>query len=139
MPSGESNNKGASPIKAGLRCKCPYCHKGRLFKSYLKVASHCNHCGADLSQEDSGDGPAPFIMLIVGFIVMGLALFVELKYSPPYWLHMVLWLPLSSLLIYMLLQPLKEVMINLQFHHSARGTTHKDVINKEENISDDDT
>ena len=126
MDKGQ-NNIEVSPIKAGLRCKCPVCKDGHLFKSYLKVADRCDNCGADLSREDSGDGTAPFIMIFVGFIVAFLAVYTELKFDPPFWLQMIIWIPISTLLTLGLLQPLKGVMINLQFHHGAKGATAKDV------------
>lgn len=82
-----------SPFSAGLRCRCPRCGVGRLFGGYLTVASRCGHCDLDLAAIDSGDGPAVFVIFIVGPIVTGLALWTEVTYSSPIWLHMVLWLP----------------------------------------------
>lgn len=76
-------------------------------------------CGLDYSFADSGDGPAVFVIMIVGFIVVGLVLFVELSYQPPIWVHLVLWLPLTILLAGGVLRPLKGLMIALQFRHKA--------------------
>ena len=75
------------PIMAGLRGRCPRCGKGRLFSGFLTVAPRCEVCGLDYSFADARDGPAVFVMLIIGFIVVGLALWVEVTYSPPLWLH----------------------------------------------------
>jgi uncharacterized protein (DUF983 family) len=108
-----------SPLLAGFMCKCPNCANGRLFDRFLKVAPSCNACGYDLSQEDSGDGPAVFVILIVGFVVTFAALLVEVKYTPPYWLHAVLWLPLVLGLSFGLLQPVKGLLLAIQFHHGA--------------------
>ena len=58
-----------SPIAAGLACRCPRCGRGRLFDGYLTVAARCSACGLDLSKADSGDGPAVFIIFILGFLV----------------------------------------------------------------------
>ena len=80
-----------SPFLAGLLGRCPRCGKGALFRKYLKVADACGVCGLDFSSEDSGDGPAVFVMSIVGFIVVPAALALELAVSPPVWLHMLLW------------------------------------------------
>ena len=60
-----------SPWVAGLLCRCPRCGKGPLFDGFLSLAKRCTVCGLDYSFADSGDGPAVFIMLIVGFIVTG--------------------------------------------------------------------
>ena len=83
-----------SPYTAGLRCRCPRCGEGRLFAGYLTLAPRCERCNLDFSFADAGDGPAVFVILIAGFIVVGSALVVEATWRPPYWLHAVLWLPL---------------------------------------------
>jgi uncharacterized protein (DUF983 family) len=75
-----------SPIATGLRCKCPRCGEGKLFAGFLTPAPKCERCGLDYSFTDAGDGPAVFVILIAGFIVVAAALVVEVKYQPPYWL-----------------------------------------------------
>ncbi|MEM7026466.1 MAG: DUF983 domain-containing protein [Pseudomonadota bacterium] len=106
-----------SAISTGLRCRCPACGQGPLFLGFLTVRQSCTVCGADLSGQDSGDGPVAFIILIVGAIVVGLALVVEVQSSPPVWLHLLLWLPLTLVLTLALMRPLKGVMIALQYKH----------------------
>lgn len=108
-----------SPLFAGLLGRCPRCGKGALFRSYLKVADGCDVCGLDFSNEDSGDGPAVFVMSIVGFIVVPAALALELAASPPVWLHMLLWLPLSTILTLLILPPFKATLFALQWKHNA--------------------
>ena len=76
-------------------------------------------CGLDYSFADAGDGPAVFVIMIVGFIIVGLVLWVELALQPPIWLHMVVWLPLTVLLAGLVLRPLKGLMIALQFRNKA--------------------
>ena len=109
------------PLQAsiGWRGRCPRCGQGRLFDGFLTVAPRCAICGLDFSFADSGDGPAVFIMMIVGFIVVGLALFVEFTFHPPYWLHAILWIPLVLGLAIGLLRPLKGMMIAQQYKHRA--------------------
>src|SRR5215475_10057012 len=94
-----------SPIAAGLRSRCPRCGKGALFQGFLSVRDRCPVCGLDYSFADSGDGPAVFIMLIVGFIVTGAALIVEVVFQPPYWVHALLWIPLGVGLSLAILRP----------------------------------
>lgn len=108
------------PVLAGISNRCPRCGEGRLFAGFLKFADTCESCGLDISAEDAGDGPAVFIILIVGFIVVPLALAFELSVEPPLWLHVVLWLPLALGLCVALLRPFRGVMFTLQWHHSAR-------------------
>jgi uncharacterized protein (DUF983 family) len=106
-----------SPFSAGLACRCPRCGRGRLFDGYLKVAEKCPVCGLDLSAQDSADGPAVFIIMILGFIVVGLALIVQVTFSPPRWVHLVLWPPVIIAGALAMLPPFKGVMIALQYRH----------------------
>src|SRR5476651_609402 len=84
----------ALPIARGLRGRCPACGEGRLFQGFLKLRPACERCGLDYSFADAGDGPAVFVILLGGAIVVFAALITEVVYQPPYWLHAVLWLPL---------------------------------------------
>lgn len=108
-----------SPFLAGLRGRCPRCGEGRLFSGYLKIAETCETCGLDFRGEDAGDGPAVFIMFAVGFVVVPLALMVEVAFKPPIWLHMLLWIPVSLGLILALLPPFKATLYALQYRHAA--------------------
>lgn len=88
-----------------------------MFQGYLDVHDRCPVCDADLSGQDSGDGPVPFVIFLVGAIVVGLALFSEVRYGLPVWLHLALWLPLASVLVLGLMRPAKALMIALQYKH----------------------
>jgi uncharacterized protein (DUF983 family) len=103
----------------GMRGRCPRCGEGRLFSGLLGIRPRCQACGLDFAFIDSGDGPAVFVIMIVGFIVVGLALFVEFTFAPPYWLHALLWIPLILGLSIGLLRPLKGFLIAQQYRHRA--------------------
>jgi uncharacterized protein (DUF983 family) len=107
-------------LRTGLSGRCPRCGQGRLFQGFLSTRPGCSNCGLSFDFADSGDGPAVFIIMIVGFIVVGLALAVEMSFRPPIWLHMALWLPLTLILGLGMLRPLKGLMIAQQYRHSAR-------------------
>lgn len=109
----------ANWFRTGLRSRCPRCGEGKLFQGFLSLPDSCQVCGLDYGAFDSADGPAVFIMFVAGFIVVGGALFVELAYQPPYWVHAVLWIPLSAVLCLGLLRPFKGWMIALQFKNDA--------------------
>lgn len=108
-----------SPFITGLRGRCPRCGEGRLFQGFLKPRAQCEACGLDFTFADSGDGPAVFIMFIAGFLVVGSALFVELRYEPPFWVHAMLWIPMVLIVCLGLLRPLKGLMIALQYANKA--------------------
>ena len=109
----------ASTLAAGLAGRCPACGRGKLFSGYLTLAPRCNVCGLDYSFAEAGDGPAVFVILITGFIVVGAALFVEMAYAPPYWLHALIWGPFAILLPLLLLRSFKGVLVALQYKHKA--------------------
>jgi uncharacterized protein (DUF983 family) len=90
-----------------------------LFSGFLTVGKGCERCGLDYSFADAGDGPAIFVILISGFIVVGAALIVEVAYQPPFWLHALLWGPLILVVTLLPLRLLKGLLIVLQYHHSA--------------------
>jgi uncharacterized protein (DUF983 family) len=103
----------------GLACKCPRCGTGKLYAGFLNLRPSCESCGLDYAFIDSGDGPAVFIIMIAGAIVVGAALIVEIKYQPPFWLHAALWLPLILVTTLLPLRSMKALLIALQFHHKA--------------------
>jgi uncharacterized protein (DUF983 family) len=108
-------------IRRGLCGQCPNCRRGKLFRAFLKVADRCTACGEDLHHHRADDAPAYFVILIVGHVVVPLALFTEVAYAPPYWLHAVLWLPLTIGLAVGLLQPIKGAIVGWQWAHYMHG------------------
>jgi uncharacterized protein (DUF983 family) len=115
----EQTSTTVSPFRAGITCRCPGCGKGKLFSGLLEVVSQCEVCDLDLAAEDAGDGPAVFVILILGFVIVGLALWVEFTFSPPLWVHPVLWFPLIIGGSVGLLRVFKATLIALQFHHKS--------------------
>jgi uncharacterized protein (DUF983 family) len=109
----------ALPIARGLRGRCPACGQGRLFQGFLSLRPACERCGLDFGFADAGDGPAVFVILIGGAIVVFAALMTEVVYQPPYWVHAALWLPLILLVTLAPLRLVKGLLIALQFHHKA--------------------
>ena len=107
------------PVRAGLSCTCPRCGQGKLFDGFIKLRPQCRSCGLDYSFADAGDGPAVFVILIIGFVVVGLALWMEVTYGPPLWLHFILWIPLTVVLSLVSLRWAKGILISLQYRHKA--------------------
>ena len=114
------NETGQAPVSvfvAGLLCRCPRCGRGKIYDGFLTVAEECGACELKLRAQDSGDGPAVLIIMLLGFVVVGLALFVEVTFEPPYWVHAVLWLPVIVIGSLALLRPLKAATIALHYKH----------------------
>ncbi len=108
-----------SAIAIGLACKCPRCGEGRLYAGFLSLAESCAVCGLDLRKADSGDGPAVFIIFILGFLVVPAAFWVESRFAPPMWVHMAIWPPVILGAALGLLRSMKGVLIALQYRHRA--------------------
>ena len=106
-------------ILRGIACKCPRCGTGKLYAGFLTLKPRCEVCGLDYAFIDSGDGPAVFVIMIAGAIVVAAALIVEVKYQPPFWVHAALWLPLTLAVTLWPLRAIKSLLIALQFHHKA--------------------
>lgn len=108
-----------SSFRVGLAGRCPRCGEGRLFAGYLRVRESCAACGLDFRHHDSGDGPAALIILVLGFVVVGLAGWLEIKLQPPLWFHAILWIPAVLLGTLALLRPLKGWLIAQQYRHRS--------------------
>ena len=118
-----STDGGSVPwFSAGILCRCPRCGQAPLYDGILTIRERCAICGLDLRAQDAGDGPAVFVILILGFIVVGLAALVEIKLEPPLWVHIVLWPGIILGGAIHMLRILKAGLIALQFRHRAAGT-----------------
>jgi len=108
-----------SPYSTGFACRCPRCGQTGLFKGFIDVKPKCEICGLNLSFADAGDGPAIFVMLIAGTIVLGLSLWIGAIFDPPYWLQLLICLPLTAFVCLGLLRPTKSLLVSLQYRNKA--------------------
>lgn len=112
--------KGPTPGAVALRGLCPRCAARTLYKGLAAFAPRCRACGLDFSGFNVGDGPAAFLILIVGAVVTALAVALELSAEPPFWVHIVLWLPLTAALAIGSLRFAKGLLLALEYRHRAR-------------------
>jgi uncharacterized protein (DUF983 family) len=108
-----------SPIAAGLAGVCPRCGQGKLLTGFLKPAPSCSNCGLDFRPDETGDGPVAFVILIWGAIVMGIAFWAEFAFDPPYWLFLLILVPVSIGGAALLMRPAKTLLMAMQLHHGA--------------------
>ena len=111
----------ATAMARGARWRCPACGKGRLFRGFLKVVDDCGHCGEAMHHQRADDAPAYFVILIVGHLVAGLALSIEVAYRPEIWVHWVVLLPLALALCLIGLPTVKGALIGLQWAWRMHG------------------
>ena len=110
-----------SDLVRGLKSRCPYCGRGRLFRAFLKVSEHCGECGEELHHHRADDLPAYCVIFIVGHIMGPLILAVEMAFAPSYGIHLALWLPIGLGLTLGLLQPVKGFIVALQWRMGMDG------------------
>lgn len=115
-----------APALVALRGLCPRCGERTLFAGLATFAPKCRACGLDFSGFNVGDGPAAFLIFIIGGLVVGLAIMVELKASPPWWVHAILWVPLTLVLTVGLLRLSKALLLALEYRHRAREARLQD-------------
>jgi uncharacterized protein (DUF983 family) len=112
-------------MSTGLACKCPRCGKGRLFNGLLEIRDTCSYCGLDLTPHDTGDGGAVFVIMFLGAVTVILALWMEAALEPPIWVHLLVWIPVISIMSIVLLRPFKAILVGLHYknlrHKYERG------------------
>ncbi len=94
---------------------CPRCGEGKLFRSLLDMNDQCSACGLAFTQEEQGDGPAFFAILIIGAVVAIGASVVEIKYEPPFWVHAAIWIPFITIGTVVSLRFLKAALVQMQY------------------------
>ena len=108
-----------SLLHTALACRCPRCGRGRLFQGLLQVRERCEACDLDLRANDAGDGAAAGVILVLGAIVVIMAFWVEFRFEPPLWVHVVLWPVITVPLAVLLMRPAKAALVALQYRHRA--------------------
>lgn len=109
-----------STLNVAVKGLCPRCGAAGLFSGLLRFADRCTNCQLDYRQFNVGDGPAAFLIMIVGAIITIGAIGVELRFSPPFWVHILLWIPLSAILVVGLLRIAKAALLALEYRNRAR-------------------
>ncbi len=120
MAKQQTIDSAISPFAAGLKARCPRCGEGKLYAGMLNPAKECSACRLDYSFIDSGDGPAVFVIFILGFAILGAALIFETAFHPPLWLHAIIWLPVITLACIWALRFTKALMVAIQYKTNAR-------------------
>lgn len=105
--------------KAALFGLCPKCGSKTLFTGVAQFAPECDHCGLDFSRFNVGDGPAGFLTLIIGALMVGLALWLEVSVAPPFWVHMLLWIPLTTIAVVLSLRAAKAALLYAEYTRGA--------------------
>ena len=109
-----------SPARVALQGLCPGCGARTLFRGIATFAPRCRACGLDFAAFNVGDGPAAFLILVVGALITALAIALELAAQPAWWVHAILWLPLALAAVILSLRVAKAALLALEYRHAAR-------------------
>ena len=110
-----------SIVTVGLKGVCPRCGAPTLFDGMIRFASRCPACGLDYDGFNVGDGPAAILTLIIGTLVCIAAISLELTMHPPWWLHVLLWVPITIGLVIGSLRICKGMLIASEYRNQAGG------------------
>lgn len=120
MPEARPQAAGPAPVAVALKGLCPRCGATGLFAGWVKFADSCRACGLDFARFNVGDGPAAFLILILGGLLVALAILVELNFHPPFWLHLLIWTPLTAVAVIGSLRVSKAALLALEYRNKAR-------------------
>jgi uncharacterized protein (DUF983 family) len=125
----ENPKSGGQPgiASAALFGLCPACGARGLFGGLTRFAARCRACGLDFGQFNVGDGPAAFLTLIIGALITGLALWLEIAAHPPFWVHVLLWVPLTALAVVLGLRAGKAALLAAEFQRRAAEAGGQDL------------
>lgn len=110
----------AGVARLAIEGRCPRCEARTLFAGIARFAPRCASCKLDFAQFNVGDGPAAFLVLVVGAIVTTGAIALELGSSPPFWVHVLIWIPVTLVLVLGLLRVAKAALLALEYRNRAR-------------------
>jgi len=128
MAGFEPDAKGQPGIaQAALFGLCPRCGANSLFTGLAQFAPRCSACKLDFSRFNVGDGPAAFLSLIVGAVIVGLALWLEVTWHPPFWVHALLWIPLTAVAVILGLRAGKAALLSAEYRQDAREAGSRDI------------
>ena len=128
MPDDSSETAGRPGlVPVALFGLCPACGSRTLFAGVAQFADRCTVCTLDLTRFNVGDGPAAFLTLIIGAVIVGLALWVEVAFSPPFWVHALLWIPLTAGAVIWGLRVGKAALLGMEFSRNAREAGSSDL------------
>jgi uncharacterized protein (DUF983 family) len=115
----DTNWAPISPYTTGIRGRCPRCGQGHMFNGFLTLRTRCEVCDLDYSFADPADGPAFFVICFACVPSVALAVWIEVAFQPPFWVHMLISLPFLLATCILPLRPLKGWLVASQYFYKA--------------------
>ena len=124
--SGPRDLPAPRPVDVALKGLCPRCGAPTLFAGWIGFAPACRACGLDFSAFNVGDGPAALLILVLGGAIVAAVIVLELSVSPPFWVHVLIWVPLSAAAVVAALRVAKAALLALEYRNKAREARSED-------------
>ncbi|MFN3619265.1 DUF983 domain-containing protein [Sphingorhabdus sp.] len=128
MTTDHSIEGQPSIAKAALFGLCPQCGDKTLFAGLGQFADKCTNCGLDYSSYNVGDGPAALLTMVIGALIIVLALIVDSAFRPPFWVHVVIWVPITAALTVITLRMAKAALLAAEHRNRAREAGKSDLL-----------
>lgn len=109
-----------SPWRTGIKCVCPHCGRGKLFKGFLEFNLRCDQCDTRFDNSGSGDGPAFFVMFAIAILITPPVLVTQIVFDPPVWVQTLVWGPVILAGSVGLLRPFKATLFALEAQHRPK-------------------
>ena len=127
MTNKQSTEGQPSIAKAALFGLCPQCGSKTLFAGLGQFADRCENCELDYSSFNVGDGPAAFLVIVIGALIIILALIVDAAFRPPFWVHVVIWVPFTAGLTVLFLRMTKVALLAAEHRNRAKEAGKDDL------------
>jgi uncharacterized protein (DUF983 family) len=127
MPERETMEGQPGIAKAALFGLCPQCGAKTLFAGPARFAERCGHCGLDYSGFNVGDGPAALLTMFIGALIIVLAIAVDVAARPPFWVHVIIWVPVTAALTFVSLRIAKGALLVAEHRNRAREAGRGDL------------
>jgi uncharacterized protein (DUF983 family) len=107
-------------VPAALFGLCPDCGAKTLFAGPVQFADKCDSCGLDYSSFNVGDGPAALLTMFIGALIITLAISLDVAVRPPFWVHVIIWVPLTALMVLVCLRFAKGALLISEHRNKAK-------------------
>lgn len=119
MTRNETQEGQPGIAKAALSALCPQCGSKTLYAGLTRFANRCPTCGLDFDSFNVGDGPAAFLTMGIAAIIIVLAILLDIAARPPFWVHAVIWIPVTTAMTVWSLRVAKAALLAAEFRNRA--------------------
>jgi uncharacterized protein (DUF983 family) len=128
MTAEQSPEGRPSILRAALFGLCPQCGSKTLFAGLGQFADTCSHCKLDYGAFNVGDGPAALLTMVIGALIIVFALLLDSAVRPPFWVHVIIWVPVTAALTVVTLRMAKAALLASEYRNKAHEAGKDDLL-----------